>query len=138
MEDCIFEKIINGEIPAAKVWEDENFLAFLTIAPINPGHTLVIPKKHIEYFFDLENKDLADLMVACKPIAQAIKKAFNPATGKVGVMVAGSGVPHIHVHLIPMNNEHDLTFERAKHDIPFEELKQNAEKIKEALADFKS
>lgn len=133
MDFCIFDQIIEGKIPATKVWEDENFLAFLTTKPINPGHTLVIPKKHTEYIFDLSDQELAALIVACKPIAQAIKKAFNPKTGKVGVMVAGSGVPHAHIHLIPMDTETDLTFERAK-DASAEELEENAKKIKANLS----
>jgi len=133
MDSCIFEKIIKGEIPAAKVWEDENFLAFLSIAPINPGHTLVIPKKHIEYVFDLDPTDYTQLMIACRPIADAIKKAFNPKTGKVGILVEGTGVPHVHVHLIPVNNNGDINFSRARHDVSFEELQENAEKIKSSL-----
>ncbi|MFA5933201.1 MAG: HIT family protein [Microgenomates group bacterium] len=133
MEDCVFCKIIKGEIPAVKVWEDENYLAFLSIAPINPGHTLVIPKKHTDYFFDLDDKDLGELMVVCKPIAAAIKKAFKPKLGKVGVMVSGDGVAHTHIHLIPMDGGHDLTFDRQKPNTPAEEIKANAEKIKENL-----
>lgn len=134
MGDCVFCKIIEGEIPSARVWEDENFLAFLSIRPINPGHTLVIPKKHSSYLFDMEDKDLGQLMIACKLIARAIKKAFNPQTGKVGVMVAGGEVPHVHIHLIPMNNEGDLTFARQKFDVPFSEIEENAKKIKAALS----
>jgi histidine triad (HIT) family protein len=132
MEDCIFDKIIRGEIPSAKVWEDENFLAFLSIKPINPGHTLVIPKKHIDYFFDLDDQTLCGLMRATKPIAKALKEVFHPARNKIGVMVSGGEVPHIHVHLIPMNDEGDLTFERAR-DVPFEEIQKNAEKIRQEL-----
>lgn len=133
MEDCVFCKIIRGEIPAEKVWEDENYLAFMSIAPINPGHTLVIPKKHTDYIFDLNDKDLEELMVMSKPIAIAIKKAFNPKTGRVGVMVAGDGVHHVHIHLIPMDNERDLTFDRQKPNTHAEEIEANAQKIKEAL-----
>lgn len=134
MEDCVFCKIINGEIPAAKVWEDENYIAFLSIAPINPGHTLIIPKKHTDYIFDLSDKDLGELMIVCKPIAFAIKKAFNPKLGRVGIMVAGGEVPHVHIHLIPMNHEGDLTFDRQKPNTPAEEIKRNTEKIKENLS----
>lgn len=133
MEVCIFDKIIRGEIPSAKVWEDENYLAFLSIAPINPGHTLVIPKKHTEYVFDLPNVELCKLFKVCKPIAQALKKIFSPSTGKIGIMVSGGEIPHVHIHLIPIHHEGDLTFERAKHNIPFEELESNAQKIKLAL-----
>lgn len=133
MDNCIFCRIIKGEIPAAKVWENETYLAFLSIAPINQGHTLLIPKKHTDYIFDLADEDLKPLLVYSKPIAQALAKAFIPATGKIGIMVAGGEVPHVHLHLIPMDNEGDLTFARAKHDVPFYELEQNAQKISEAL-----
>lgn len=133
MDECVFERIIKDEIPSAKVWENDEFLAFLSIAPINPGHTLVIPKKHIDYIFDLDDETLSKLLVISKPIARALKEVFNPATGKIGIMVAGGEIPHAHIHLIPMNHETDLDFGRAKHNIPFEELQKNAEKIKEVL-----
>lgn len=114
MENCIFCKIINRQIPSYKVWEDENYLAFLTIMPINPGHVLVIPKSHTDYFYDLDDDKIGKLMMATKPVAQALKQAFEPKTGRIGVMVAGIGVPHVHIHLIPMNAEGDLTFARQK------------------------
>lgn len=133
MDNCIFCKIIRGEIPAAKVWENEEFLAFLTIAPINPGHTLVIPKKHEDYIFDLDDETLGKIMVVSKPIAKAIKKAFNPLTGKVGVMVAGGEVAHVHIHLIPMNSERDLDFAKA-HETTTTEIQANAQKIKDEIA----
>ncbi|MCL5784553.1 MAG: HIT family protein [Patescibacteria group bacterium] len=132
MEDCIFCKIIKGEIPSAKVWENEDFLAFLTIAPINPGHTLIIPKKHTDYIFDLDDETLGKILVVSRPIARAIEKAFHPATGRVGIMVAGLAVPHAHVHLIPMNAERDLDFNKAQ-NVPFEEIQANAQKIKDNL-----
>ncbi len=132
MDTCVFCKILKGEIPSFKVWEDENFLAFLTIEPINPGHTLVIPKKHVDYIFDLDDPDLGQLMIACKPVAKALKKAFNPLSGKIGIMVAGQEVPHVHVSLIPINHESDLTTERAK-KAASEDLQETAEKIKTAL-----
>lgn len=133
MDQCIFCEIVKGEIPAAKVWEDEDFLAFLSIRHINPGHTLVIPKKHVLYLFEMEDKEIGELMIKCKPIAQAIRQAFNPKTGKVGVMVAGGEVPHVHIHLIPMDHEGDLTFARQKLNVPFSEIEQNAQKIKKLL-----
>lgn len=135
MEDCVFDKIVRGEIPAAKVWEDENFLAFLTIAPINPGHTLVIPKRHIPYLFDLEDVELAKLMAISKKISFALKSVFNPKSGRIGIMVAGMQVPHAHIHLIPLNNEGDLNFALAKKDTPAEELQVNAERISQALVE---
>ncbi|MFH0936780.1 MAG: HIT family protein [Candidatus Daviesbacteria bacterium] len=133
MDNCIFCKIVKGEIPAAKVWEDENFLAFLTISPINQGHTLVISKKHVPYIFDMEDEELGKFLAVCKPIAKALVKAFNPITGKIGIMVAGLEVEHAHFHLIPMNGEGDLNFSKAK-TVPFEELEKNAAKIREIIS----
>lgn len=131
-ENCVFCKIIKGGIPAAKVWENEEFLAFLSIAPINPGHTLAIPKKHVDYIFDLDEETLGKLLVVSKPVAQAIKQAFSPKTGKVGIMVAGGEVAHVHLHLIPMDTERDLTFDRQK-SASLEEIQQNSEKIKKYI-----
>lgn len=129
MENCIFCKIVKGEIPSHKVFEDENYLAFLSIRPINPGHTLVIPKAHTDYFFDLEDKELGDLLIKSKPIAKALKKAFNPKTGRIGIMVAGLEVHHAHLHLIPMDSQLDLNFANAK-ETTNEELADNLVKIK--------
>lgn len=129
--DCIFCKIIKGEIPSVKISEDENNFAFLSIAPIKPGHTLIIPKKHSEYLFEMSDDDLASLMKFSKPIADKLKKAMNPKTGRVGVMVAGLEVPHTHVHLIPMDSQDDLAFSNAKSANP-EELKVIQEKISNA------
>lgn len=113
MDDCIFCKIVNGSIPSFKVYENENFLAFLSIAPIKPGHTLVIPKKHSEYLFDMEEAALSGLMAASKPVAKILQEKLQPKTGKIGVMVAGLEVAHTHLHLIPMDEEGDLNFEKA-------------------------
>lgn len=131
MENCIFCKIVKGEVPAATVWEDDKYLSFLTISPINPGHTLVIPKRHIPYFFDLADQEIGEIMVTSKKIAQAMRKALHPKSGKIGVMVAGGEVAHAHIHLIPMDHESDLDFKRQKPDTPFDKIKANAEKIKE-------
>ena len=132
MNDCIFCKIVKGEIPAAKIWEDESFLAFLSIQPINPGHTLVIPKKHVPYIFDLDDQTLGDLIVKCKPIARALKEIFKPASGKIGVMVMGGEVPHVHVHLVPMEEESDLR--KLPQSVSFEQLEKEAAEIRKALS----
>lgn len=132
MDNCVFDKIIKGELPAAKVWGNDEFLAFLSIRPIAPGHTLVIPKKHVDYIFDLDEETLGKLFIACKPIAQALKKTFKPVSGKVGILVAGLEVPHVHVNLVPINTEADLNFATAK-PAAMEELQENARKIKENL-----
>lgn len=102
----IFSKIVNGEIPAYKVAEDENYLAFLDIFPVAKGHTLVIPKKEVDYLFDLEDDLYAGLQVFAKKVAIGLKKAIP--CKKVGVLVLGLEVPHAHIHLIPMQNEADI------------------------------
>ena len=102
----IFSKIVNGEIPAYKVAEDENYLAFLDIFPVAKGHTLVIPKKEIDYIFDLEDDLYAGLQLFAKKVAVGLKKAIP--CEKVGVLVLGLEVPPAHIHLIPMQNEADL------------------------------
>ena len=127
----IFTKIIAGEIPCHKIAEDERFLAFLDIRPVNPGHTLVIPKKETAYIFDMDDRELADLMVFAKRVARAVKKAV-PCI-KVGVMVAGLEVRHAHVHLIPiLESLSELSFSRAKAASP-EELTQLSALIKSYL-----
>jgi histidine triad (HIT) family protein len=102
----IFSKIVNGEIPAYKVAEDENYLAFLDIFPVAKGHTLVIPKKEVDYLFDLEDDLYAGLQVFAKKVATGLKKAIP--CKKVGVLVLGLEVPHAHIHLIPMQKEADI------------------------------
>lgn len=102
----IFSKIVNGEIPAYKVAEDENYLAFLDIFPVSKGHTLIIPKKEVDYLFDLDDKLYLGLHAFAKKVAIGLKKAIP--CQKVGVLVLGLEVPHAHIHLIPMQNEGDL------------------------------
>jgi len=123
----IFTKIINGEIPCHKIWEDENYFAFLDLRPLNPGHTLVIPKKEVDYIFDMDDKLLADMMVFAKKIAGLIKKTVP--CKKVGVMVAGLEVPHTHIHLVPIFDVGDLNFAKAK-PTSNEELAKVVEKIR--------
>ncbi|KKQ66829.1 MAG: Histidine triad (HIT) protein [Candidatus Daviesbacteria bacterium GW2011_GWA2_38_24] len=132
MDSCIFCKIVKGEILSYEVYEDENALAFLTIAPINPGHTLVIPKKHQKYLFDLEDKELAVLMIAAKKVSHTLRDVFKPRTNKIGVMVAGLEVPHAHIHLIPMNSEGDLNFSLSRHATK-EELEEAYHLLKKDL-----
>lgn len=102
----IFSKIVSGEIPAYKVAEDENYLAFLDIFPVAKGHTLVIPKKEVDYIFDLDDDLYTGLHAFAKKVAIGIKQAIP--CQKVGVLVLGLEVPHAHIHLIPMQNEGDL------------------------------
>ncbi|MCF6356753.1 MAG: HIT family protein [Draconibacterium sp.] len=115
----IFTKIVNGEIPAYKVAEDENYLAFLDIFPVAKGHVLVIPKKEVDYIFDMEDELFAGLQLFAKKIAVGLKKAIP--CEKVGVLVLGLEVPHAHIHLVPMQNEGDLlNFSKKKKFTPEE------------------
>lgn len=130
MTDCIFCRIASGEIPSAKLWEDEDFFAFLDINPINPGHTLIIPKRHHGYLFDMEEPLYAGIFEAAKRLSGPIKSAMGAR--KIGMMVEGFLVPHVHVHLVPLNSGGELSFSRAKKAQP-EELARNAEKIKSLM-----
>ena len=122
----LFTKIIKGEIPCHKILEDENYLAFLDIRPINPGHTLVIPKKEIDYIFDVDDKQLSGLVLFAKKVARMIRKSVP--CKKVGIMVAGLEVPHAHIHLVPIFDVGDLNFAKAK-PMPSEELVKIARQI---------
>src|SRR3954463_11233499 len=126
----IFTKIISGEIPCYKIAEDENYFAFLDIRPLNPGHTLVVTKKEVDYIFDLNDDELSGLMVFAKKIARAIKKAIP--CERIGMTVIGLEVPHTHVHLSPINSVHDLDFRNTK-NLSKEEMEEIAEKIKKNL-----
>ncbi|MFA5159283.1 MAG: HIT family protein [Candidatus Omnitrophota bacterium] len=109
----LFTRIIQGEIPAHKILENEKYLAFLDIRPVNPGHTLVIPKQEIDYIFDIEDELLKGLIVFAKKVAKALRKTIP--CKKIGVMVAGLEVPHAHIHLIPIiESLTELNFARAK------------------------
>ena len=123
----IFAGIIKGEIPCHKILENEDFLAFLDIKPLNPGHTLVIPKKEVDYLFDLEDDLLGKLMIFSKKVAGMIKKEIS--CEKIGMIVAGLEVPHTHVHLVPINALGDLSFAKAK-PASNDELAKVAEKIR--------
>ncbi len=123
----LFTRIINGEIPCHKILEDGQFLAFLDIRPINQGHTLVIPKKEIDYLFDMEDNLLKEMMIFAKQAARMIQRAVP--CKKIGIMVAGLEVPHAHIHLVPIFEVMDLNFARAK-TASNEELAKTAEKIR--------
>ena len=126
-DSCIFCKILNNKLPHHKVWEDDNFLAFLDINPINPGHTLVIPKKHIDYIFDLQDKRYTEIFEAIKKIAEPVRKVMN--SKRIGVAIEGFAVPHIHIHLVPINKENELDPHRAT-KAKEEDLVKIAEKIR--------
>ena len=127
----IFSKIVIGEIPAYKVAEDENYLAFLDIFPVAKGHTLVIPKKEVDYLFDLDDNLYAGLQAFAKKVAVGLKKAIP--CQKVGVLVLGLEVPHAHIHLIPMQNESDLLNFSKKIKFTREEFQKIKEKISENI-----
>jgi histidine triad (HIT) family protein len=127
----IFSKIISGEIPAYKVAESIDYLAFLDISPLAEGHVLVIPKQEVDYLFDVEDELYTGLMLFAKIVATAMKTVIP--CKKVGVAVIGLEVPHAHIHLIPMNSVSDLDFSRPKLSFTPEQLEATAEKIKEAL-----
>lgn len=127
----IFTRIVNGELPAHKILEDAKYLAFLDLRPVNPGHTLVIPKEEIDYIFDVEDELLKGIFVFAKKVARAIKKTVP--CKKVGVIVAGIEVPHAHVHLIPIiESLSELSFARAK-SVPQEDLASLAARIRSNL-----
>lgn len=127
----IFTRIINGEIPSYKIAEDENYLAFLDVYPLVVGHALVIPKKEIDYIFDLDDQTLSGLHVFSKKVAKAIEKAIP--CKRIGVAVIGLEVPHVHVHLVPLNEMNDINFSRPKITVPKEVMEETLQKIKSQL-----
>ena len=124
----IFSKIAAGEIPSYKCAESEKFYAFLDINPVAKGQTLVIPRREVDYIFDMDDEELAEYQVFAKRVATALKKAFP--CRKVAQVVLGLEVPHAHIHLIPMNSEADVDFRRDKLKLSEEEFKQIAEAIR--------
>ena len=120
-------KIIAGEIPSYKVAEDDKFYAFLDINPITWGHTLVVPKKEVDYYFDLDDEILGDMAVFTKRVADAIKRAIP--CKKVGMAVLGLEVPHAHIHLVPLKTEGDMDFKNKIENPSPEKMKEIAEKI---------
>lgn len=128
----IFSKIISGEIPAYKVAESNDYLAFLDVNPLTEGHVLVIPKKETDYIFDINDEDYMGMWVFAKIVAQGIKKAFP--CKKVGVAVVGLEVAHAHIHLIPLNNVHDMNFEKPKLKLEDQLMADIAENIREAIS----
>ena len=123
----IFSKIAAGEIPSYKCAENDKFYAFLDINPVAKGHTLVIPRREVDYIFDMDDEELAEFQLFAKQVAVALKKAFP--CKKVAQVVLGLEVPHAHIHLIPMNSEGDVDFRKEKLHLPAEEMQQIADKI---------
>jgi histidine triad (HIT) family protein len=127
----VFSKIAAGEIPSYKCAESDKFYAFLDINPVAKGHTLVIPRKEVDYFFDMDDSELAEFQLFAKKVATALKTAFP--CRKVAQVVLGLEVPHAHIHLIPMNSEADVDFRKEHLKFSDEEFKAIAKKIEESL-----
>jgi histidine triad (HIT) family protein len=123
----IFTKIINGEIPCYRIAEDDRYFAFLDINPLREGHTLVVPKQETDYIFDLDDENIAGMMVFSKKIAAAIKAAIPCA--RIGVAILGLEVPHAHIHLVPMNSMEDVNFRNPKLKLTPEEFISIAQRI---------
>lgn len=128
----IFSRIASGEIPSYKVAEDARHYAFLDINPIAAGHTLVIPRREVDYIFDLEPEELAELMKFAQKVAKGVKAATGCA--RVGIAVIGMEVPHAHIHLVPLNSEGDLDFKNPKLQFPEAEMIHIAAAINENIA----
>ena len=130
----IFTRIINGEIPSYKVAENEHFYAFMDINPLQKGHTLIVPKlsePEADYIFDLEDELLSEMLVFSKQVARGIKGAID--CKRVGVAVIGLEVPHVHMHLIPISKEGDMSFANSKMNLPAEEMAEIAQSIAQAM-----
>ncbi len=127
----IFTKIIEGKLPGRFVWKDEKAVVFLTINPVKPGHVLVVPREEVDHWIDLDPALASHLMVVAQAVGKAIQKAFNPV--KVGSALVGIEVPHVHIHLIPIDAIADLDFSRADPNPRPEELDAAAEKIRAEL-----
>jgi len=126
----LFSRIIKGEIPCHKIAENDRFLAFLDVFPLVEGHTLVIPKEEVDYFFDLDEETLSEINAFAKEVAAQIQRAVP--CKRIGISVIGLEVPHAHVHLIPLNHVSDMNFERPKLSVTQEALATLAERIRKA------
>ena len=127
----IFSKIVNGDLPAFKVEEDENHLAFLDVFPLAKGHVLVIPKKETDYIFDINSDDYLALWQFSQKVAKAMDKVIP--CKRIGIAVIGLEVPHAHIHLVPINNVSDINFERPKLKFSDEQMNEVAQKISAAI-----
>jgi len=130
MEGCVFCKIIKGEIPSIKVWEDEETYSFMDINPMHPGHLLIIPKKHVDYIFETEEPLFAKLFSNAKRLSKALKSATGAL--KIGLAIEGISVRHVHLHLVPVNQINDLDPCKSKKG-NIEEIKIVAEKIRKEV-----
>jgi diadenosine tetraphosphate (Ap4A) HIT family hydrolase len=133
-EPSVFTRIIRGDLPGRFVWRDEDVVAFLTIAPMRPGHTLVVPVAQIDHWVDVDAGLWARIAEVQHVVGRALMAAFRPE--RVGVLIAGLEVPHCHVHLVPIDTEGELSFANADADTPPEELDDAADRIRAALRDL--
>lgn len=127
----IFTRIINGEIPCYRIAEDDRFIAFLDVRPLKPGHTLVVPKKEIDYIFDLDEATLAGMMLFAQKVAKAMKEVIE--CKRIGVAVIGLEVPHAHIHLVPLTRETDLLFTNPRLSLSPEEYESMAKSISDHI-----
>ena len=127
----VFTKIMRGELPGQVVWNDEHCAAFLSINPLSEGHTLVVPKTEVDHWLDLEQALGEHLYEVSRQIGKAIHRAFRPS--RVALMIAGFEVPHVHLHVVGVNSIEDMSWERARADIPPGELGKNADLLRSAL-----
>ncbi|HET6834877.1 MAG TPA: HIT family protein [Acidimicrobiales bacterium] len=130
----VFTKIIEGEIPGRFVWRDDWTAVFLTIAPITPGHSLVVPIEEVDHWIDLDPDLAAHLIRVAREVGRAQMQVFEPR--RVGMIIAGLEVPHCHLHLVPINVEAELSFSRADHDPDPATLDDAAERLRDALRDL--
>ena len=126
----IFSRIINGEIPAWKIAESEHFLAFLDVRQLAKGHTLIVPKVEMDYFFDLSDEEISGIMLFSKKVASALRSSL-PCL-RIGMSVIGLEVPHAHVHLVPLNSMGDINFSNSKLNLSAEEMEAIAASIRSA------
>ena len=131
----IFSKIIRGEIPSYKISENEEFFAFLDISPLAKGHVLIVPKREVDKYFDLNSEEIYEINLFAKGIAMAIENAIP--CKRVGVAIVGLEVPHAHIHLLPLNSVEDISFERPKLKLSHEEFEEIAEAIRNQLKNLK-
>jgi diadenosine tetraphosphate (Ap4A) HIT family hydrolase len=128
----LFSRIIDGELPARFVYTDDRCVAFLSINPLRPGHTLVVPRVEIEHWIDLAPEDWQYLTQVARRLGAALQRAYDPT--KVGMMLAGLEVPHVHIHLVPIDTEQDLNFANAERNPSDEALDEAAERVRKAIA----
>ena len=127
----IFSKIVSNEIPSYKVYENENFLAFLDINPLKKGHTLVIPKIEVDYIFDLESKEYQELWNFAKLVANGMKRVIK--CERISIVVMGLEVPHAHIHLIPLDSMQDIDFSQPKLNLSSDQMNKIASLINSAI-----